>query len=293
MYGSARRPAGTRKPRARPTRKTLAPKTRKAVAQIARDAVKRVAETRLVQSVPQNYSVIYGSVLPSVNTSGVTGPAQIYSCIPETIQGDEDFNREGNTIQPVKHTTDVRCTFSTTPIDSPPTTTADRCAWDITVHCWYGFVKRYKNVSDVLINAVPILGTMFDDGLGTTTYFSGSSMDEFLQLNKDFVSFKHKKVRMFKNAGASNNLDAVVPAQQYPANEVARFHLNWKAPKSLHYATDGASLPEEYAPVIVLAYSHNDYSTSSSTTYLSSAPVITNVPAIMFRKTDKLWFKDI
>ena len=74
MYGSSRRPAGTRKPRARPAKKALAPRTRKAVAQIARDAVKRTAETKYVQQVPAQYQSIYGSVLPSVNTAGTTAP---------------------------------------------------------------------------------------------------------------------------------------------------------------------------------------------------------------------------
>jgi len=292
MYGSTRRPAGARKPRARPTKKALAPKTRKAVAQIARDAVKRIAETRYVQQVPAQYQSIYGSVLPAVNTGGSTAPPQLFDCLPDTLQGSEDFNREGNIIQPVKHTTDVRCVFSSVPIDSSGTT-ADKAGWDITVHCWYGYVKRYKGITDVIANATPILGNMFVNGLGTTTYFTGSSMDEFLELNKDYVSFKHKKVRMFKNGGAANVLDAVQPVQQMPTNEVARFHLNWKVPKAIHYGSDGATLPEDYAPVIVLGYNHNDYSVASSQTYTTGAPTIGNVPAIMFRKTDKLWFKDL
>jgi len=292
MYGSARRPAGTRKPRARPAKKALAPRTRKAVAQIARDAVKRIAETKYVQQIPAQYQIIYGSVLPAVNTAGATAPPQLFDCLPDTLQGGDDYSREGNMIQPVKHTTDVRLTFSSVPIDASGTT-ADKAGWDITAHCWYGFVKRYKSVSDVIGNAVPILANMFTNGVGNTQAFTGNSMDEFLEINKDYCSFKHKKMRMFKNGGQANVLDAFQPVQQMPTNEVARFHINWKVPKSIRYGSDVATLAEDYAPVIVLAYTHNDYSASANQTYLTGAPSIGNTPALMFRKTDKLWFKDI
>lgn len=297
MY-APRRAAGARKYRSRPTLKKsgkkLAPSTRKAVAQIARSAVKRIAETKYVQNSPLNYSVLYGSTLPQANSAGLTSPPQLYSCCPDILQGDFGHDREGNTIQPIKHTTDVRVTFSTTPADisSGVTTTADTCAWDVTLHCWYGFVRRYKSATDVIANASSIVTVMFETGQGGTTPFTGNSMDEYLQLNKDFVSFKHKKVRMRKDAGRTNALEFDVPSQPQPANEVGRLHLNWKVPKTLRYSLDASPLPEEYAPVIIMGYTHNDYSQSANTTYTTGTPTLLNTPALMFQKVDKLWFKD-
>jgi len=294
MYAS-RRAAGGRKYRSRPTLKkrgkTLAPSTRKAVAAVARSAVKRIAETKYVQNAKQNYSVLYGSTLPAANSAGLTSPPQLYSCCPDIVQGDEGHYREGNTIQPIKHTTDVRVTFSTTPLEAAGPT-ADEAAWDVTLHCYYGYVRRYKSATDVIANASSIVTVMFEDGQGGTTPFTGNSMDEYLQLNKDFVSFKHKKVRMFKEAGKTNTLDTSTPVQPQPANEVGRIRINWKAPKALRYSLDASPLPEEYAPVIVMGYTHNDYSQSANTTYTAATPGELNVPALMFQKVDKMWFKD-
>lgn len=276
---------------AAPKKKTLAPRARKAVARIAKSVMNRQTETQYVaDNLGLDYQAIYGDVLPS------GGAPQVYTCLPAVSQTDADTSsgRRGLKIQPKKLRTDLRFIFAPEQLISTGGAPArvDSAAWDITVHIWYGYVKRYKTCSDVLANQAFIANNMLESTGATQARFSGILSEELFELNKEFVNFKHKKFRMYKNAGLPNILDVTIPAQNFPVQDAHRVSLTWKTPKTLLYADETADLPENYAPVMIVGYCHNDGTQASDTSNggPTSDPLL--VPAIQMLQVNKLWFKD-
>lgn len=266
--------------------KSLAPRTRTAIATIAKRVVNKTSETKYITYSSTEYEGIYGDVIPAGG-----GIPQLFTCIPPILQGDTSYTRDGLKINPVRHQTDLRFTFCSTPIAGG--LTADQSAWDLNVHIWYGYIKRYKSVSDLYPNASTILNQFLEDGQGNQQRWNGLLANEMLRVNPEYASLKHKTFRMFKNAGQMNNLVSTAgTAQTTPLHDGTRITLRWKAPKTLSYADEAETMPENYAPVLIIGYCHNDYSQASNTLYVAGSPTILNVPAVMVKRVDKLWFKD-
>lgn len=254
------------------------------MATIAKRILNRNTETNYV-AVNQDVIAIYGDTLP-----GGGGP-QVYTCVPDVSQGDESLMRDGNRLNPRRHTTQLQFTFN----DDPQITggvPASQAGWDITVHVWYGFAKRYKNIADVTANATAILAEMLDVGNGSQSRFTGLMSDELFEVNKEFLSLRRKSVRLFKNAGRDNVLDITAPSLSTPQVLGARMSLNWKVPKSFSYKDESAVIPENYAPFIIVGYVHNDGTQASDQVNTGPTSNILQVSAVKMWKTDKLWFKD-
>lgn len=267
--------------------KKLAPRTRKAIATIAKKVVRKSQETKYASQF-QEYAAMYGDT-----DTGGSGP-QVFTCVPLIAQGDESINRQGLKISPVRHRTDLRFVFNDDPQISSGSTTvpASQAGWDITVHIWYGFAKRYKSTQDVNTNSATILANMLDIGNGSVVRFSGELTDEMYELNKEFVSLKHKKFRMYKNAGLANVCDVTAPALSTPMSEAKRVSLTWKPPKTLVYKGEAETQPENYAPFIVIGYVHNDATQASNHVHSDPTTDPTYVSAIKMARMDKLWYKD-
>jgi len=269
--------------------KSIAPRTRKAITTIAKRAVSRSIETKFSSNGSTGTSgpfQIYGDTIPT------GGPVQIYPAMMEIVEGQTANQRSGVKINPVKHTTDLIFTFNPRSLNNSGGNTADECAWDITVHIWYGYVRKYKKQDDIALNATDIVNAMLDINSAGTTRWSGLITDEFYNVNKEFGTFKHKKVRMYKDAGQANSLDFSVPGQATPLKDATRVHLKWNPPKTLQYETDLGTLPENYAPVVIVGYGHNDFSQASNSFAPTTPMTALNTPAIQMFKLDKLWFKD-
>lgn len=267
--------------------KSLAPRARKAVATIAKRVLNRAVETKYVAE-NQEPIAIYGDTLAG------GGPPQLFTCLPDIVQGDESLMRNGNKLNPRRHTTQLQFTFNEDPqiLSGGVGVPASQAGWDITVHVWYGFAKRYKNVADVQANAAAILAEMLDTGNGGQSRFTGLMSDELFELNKEFLTLRHKKVRMYKNAGLANVLDTTSPSLGMPEYQGARVSLSWKPPKSLLYKDEVAQIPENYAPFIIVGYSHNDGTQASDITNAGPTTNPLQVSAVKMVRTDKLWFKD-
>lgn len=269
----------------------LAPRATKAVVSIAKRVFNRGTETQyLCDNQPLDWTAIYGDTLPAG-----TNP-QLFSCLMPISQANEgtSYGRRGVKITPVKHRTDLRFTFSNEALllsggNAVPVSNA---AWDITVHVWYGYVKRFKSIDEVNANQAAILNGLFEITGGTLARFSGRYVDTTFERNKEYASLKHKSFRMFKNAGAANIGDAIIPAQNYPATEHHTMSLNWKPPKTLDYGQDAALTPENYAPFMVVGYHHNDQSQASNSANAGATSNIQQIPAVVMCQVNKLWFKD-
>lgn len=286
---------GGRKPRAviikraakKAPAKAVPKKARKAMAQIATRVFNRKVETNYIAE-NQEPIAIYGDTLPG------GGSAQLYTCVPDVSQGDESLMRNGNKISPVKHRTDLQFVFNDDPqINVGGTATpASTAGWDITVHVWYGFAKRYKSVTDVAAGATSILAQMLDVGNGAQSRFTGLMSDELFVVNKDFLNLRYKKTRLYKNAGRANVLDTTSPSLGTPFHQGTRMSLSWKPPKVLSYKDETSTIPENYAPFIIVGYSHNDGTQASDVANTGPTTVITAVSAVKMIRSDKLWFKD-
>lgn len=267
--------------------KSLAPRARKAVATIAKRVMNRAVETKYIAE-NQDGIAIYGDTLPG------GGIAQVYTCVPDITQGDTSFDRQGLKLNPKRHTTQLQFTFNEDPqiLSGGVGVPAAQAGWDVTVHVWYGFAKRYKNVVDIQANAAAILAEMLDTGNGGQSRFTGLMSDELFEVNKEFLTLRHKKVRLFKNAGRANILDVTAPALTTPNIERASMSLSWKAPKTLLYKDEVAVIPENYAPFIIVGYVHNDGTQASDQANTGPTNNPLQVSAIKMVRTDKVWFKD-
>jgi len=133
---------------------------------------------------------------------------------------------------------------------------------------------------------------MLEDGQGNQQRWQGTLANEMLRVNPEYATLKHKSFRMFKNAGQMNNLVTTVgTAQTTPLHDGTRITLKWNPPKTLSYADEAETLPENYAPVMIIGYCHNDYSQAANAQNATPATIL-NTPAVMFKRVDKLWFKD-
>lgn len=265
--------------------RSIAPRTRKAITTIAQQAVKRAIETKYVaQPVSEGPIQLYGDVLPA------GGLPQLYDVLPDLGQGVEEFQRMGVKVNPTRHVVDVDLRFNEFAQDISRTGTAADCAWDITAHVFYGYVKRYKNGIDVLNNAAAVINSMFEDGQGGVTRWKGDPLADFPVLNSEVMTMKHKAVRMYRPLGTQNNATlAGGLTTYYPQLIRQKLRLTFKPPKTLLFS-ETANLPENYAPIIVIGYLHNDYSQAANTT--SGAPSVLNVPALQVSFFNHLWFKD-
>lgn len=299
--GSASRKTKSRSKATRAV-KTLAPRARKAVATIAKRVLNRKSETKYAgvdiptSLSPSPFQALYGAVLP---TGGV---GQLFTCVPQIQQGDTTFTRKGVKIQPTRHTTDLRFVFNedaalnyTPSGGSTSTYPIAQAGWDISVHVWYGFAKRFKRVTEVATaaNTTAILQTMLQDGQGDNQEWNGLITDELLDIDREVVTLKHKKFRMYKNAGLANVGDPISPSLTTPMNTHYSMRINWKVPKTLLYAEDNSLVPENYAPFIVIGYNHNDGTPASNTGNAGPTSDLSRLPAIKFFKADKLYYKDL
>lgn len=229
---------------------------------------------------------IWASTIPT----GVGAVPQLYDCIPALVEGDGSFQRTGNKVQPTKHTVDVEVSFNNLRNDITNAAPLDSCSWDITAHVWYGYARRYKNVTDVNANSALILQQMLEDGQGNTAQWSGQPDIDQFKLNNEVVQLKHKSFRMYRPFGSQNEATLTGGLTTYfPQSLSKRFTLSFKPPKTLMFS-EVTQVPQNYAPFMIVAYKHNDYTQGAS--IAPDAPDLLNKPALMMTARTHMWYKD-
>lgn len=269
--------------------KSLAPRTRKAIATIAKRAVKRTQETKYradIITATEGPQMIYADVAPT------GGAVQLFGALPDLAIGDNGFQRDGQKISPVRHTVDLDFDFNNQMRDISNTGGLDQCAWDITVHVWYGYVKRYKAQPDVLANAALLVNEMYELGNGNSGRFAGAPADAQKKLNTESFSLKHKQFRMYRSFGMQNEATLAGGITTYfPQLIKKRVTLGFKPPKTLSY-DEAATYPENYAPVIIIGYEHNENTQGANAVGPNPPTSILNAPALTVATLAKLWYKD-
>lgn len=269
--------------------RSLRPTTRKAISAIAKRVVNRGSETkyRAEALTTEGPAVqIYGDVAP-------TGVAtQLFSALPTLAIGDNAFQRDGQKVTPVKHTLELDFTFNNLMRDITNTGGLDACAWDLTVHVWYGYAKRYKSLNDVLLNTSAIVNEMFELGNGNSGRFTGAPYDILRKVNTDVLTVKRRSFRMFRPLGAQNQATLAGGLTTYfPQVNKKHITLSFKPPQSLLY-DEAYAVPENYAPFVIIGYENND-PTQASNQLGPTVPVNSlQAPAILVQGLKKLWYKD-
>lgn len=275
--------------KAKSATRTLAKPTAKAVASIAKRVLNRQTETKYrAESLSTESPAIqiYGDVAP-------TGVAtQLFSALPTLAIGDNGFQRDGQKVTPIKHTLEMDFTFNNLMRDITNTGGLDACSWDVTVHIWYGYAHRYKSLNDVLLNTSAIVNEMFELGNGNSGRFVGAPYDIQRKINTDVLSVKRKSFRMFRPLGSQNQATlAGGLTTYYPQLTKKHITLSFKPPKTLMY-DEAYSVPENYAPFVIIGYEHND-PTQASNQLGPTVPVnVLQAPAILVQGLKKLWYKD-
>lgn len=267
--------------------KSLAPRARKAVATIARRVFSKKTETKYVaQLLSTDPTDIYAATLPT------GGNPQLFDCMPQLSIGPAEYQRDGVKVMPTRHSVDLDLRFNTRNIlpNQGSTQQIETGAWDVQVHVWYGYARRYKNVVDVLGNEVNLLQAHLETGAGANSEWLGGPIDDFMQVNKEVMVLKHKTFRMFRPLGDQNTADGI---QQTYFPQVIRKHLrlSFKPPKTLLY-NENVGIPDNYAPFVIVAYQHSNGSQGANTVYNPASPSVINIPALQMYMKSHLWFKD-
>lgn len=282
--------------KARSARRSMRPLRRRKVAKLSKPVVRAVnrivsrrSETKYVaQPLFTRQVPIYGDTFPSGATTG-----QIYEMIPDLFQGTAgttEYQRVGVKVNPTRLTADVDLRFNNLTQVLEGGTPLDRASWDIDVHMWYGYVRRYKNEADVLANNNNILNNLLENGQGTTLRWGGGPYDHFNRVNKEWFNLKHKVVRMYRPLGAQNLATVAGGLTTYFPQDIHKVvRLGFKLPKTLLYNETNPS-PENYAPILIIGYQHRDGTQASNST--TDTATLLGKPALMMNVKRHMYFKD-
>lgn len=228
---------------------------------------------------------IYGHVAPTGS------PTQLFNALPTLAIGPNGFQRNGQKVLPVKHTMELDFTFNNK-YQAIGGGGLDACSWDITVHVWYGYAKRYKSWGDVSVNTSALVNEMFELGNGNSGVFAGAPYDILKKVNSDVITVKRKSFRMYRPLGAQNEATLAGGLTTYYPQLIKK-HLSLKFGKrgSLLY-DEAVPYPENYAPFVIIGYEHNDATQASNTVYVPASPSILNCPALQVQGIRKIWYKD-
>lgn len=150
------------------------------------NVLKGKQETKLVIGAPFNRQT--GTDLEQFQafTTAITSTNEVYCLIPKTQQGEDDFNRIGNIIQPVSLTTKVNLAINPT---DPSSQSIYADVWFLTAKS----VKAERNSNQILTDK------LFNDGQGTNVPYDGTSYTAMLPINKsEFTVISHKRVKLQK-----------------------------------------------------------------------------------------------
>lgn len=236
---------------------------------------------------------IYGDVWPQGTGGGPNGNPQLWVVMPDVNEGTQttEYTREGVKISPTKLVADLDLKFNVKA--ALASGNIDQASWDITAHIWYGYARRFKNNDDVNANKVNIVENMLEVGDGTTTRWLGTPIMDQFRINREFVSLKHKKVRMYRPLGSQNTATLAGGVTTYYPQVINKtFKLSFKCPKTLMF-NELQDSPENYAPFVIIGYRHNDGSQASNT-YVATPPFanVAQVPALQAVIRSHLYFKD-
>lgn len=204
-------------------------------------------ETKFVLGAPFNRNTATDLEQFQPFTGGITSTNEVYCLIPKVIQGEDDFNRIGNIIQPVKLTTKVNVCINPT---DPNSQSIYADIW----FCTAKSVKAERNSNQILTAA------LLNDGQGTNVAYDGTSFTAMLPLNKsEFSLISHKRYKLQKT---SNDPNSKLTGGGNPASSLsaytASFSVNVPIPTRYIYEDKADDTPTNAFPFMMVGFVGTD-----------------------------------
>jgi len=180
-------------------------------------------------------------------STAITSTNELYQLIPSVTQGNDDHQRVGDTIQPVKLTTKVNIALT------------DRSVNAMSIYAHIFFLTS-KNVKDWKLTAAIPTASLMDLGDGTNVPFDGTSYTAMLPINKsEFNVIAHKKILLQK---PKDNPNSIYQQDEDPVTSTcthfANFSVNVPLPKKLMYLTDADNYPTNAFPFMCMGFTATD-----------------------------------
>ena len=187
--------------------------------------IKRNLETKFKIDAPYNYNS--GATLEDWTqfSTAITGAGEIYSLVPKMTQGDDDYQRVGQAIQPTRLTVKVNVALGALASSA------------VYVDIWF---MTSKTVKDPKLNANIVVNNLMNDGQGGNVPYDGTSYTAMLPINtSQFTVIKHKRIYLAKPYGDPQGLYSgagAPPASVYTlARNTKQFSVRIPLPKRLTY----------------------------------------------------------
>jgi len=188
----------------------------------------------------------------------IAGATQFSSCLPPLVQGTTDYQRLGDSVQPIanKVALDVRIKGGTTSSANP---------YDLTVVVYYGVCKKFKKFDDLSAASASLCGELLRSG-GVSAIsgvevqeFGGIVGDSHLPINTSTWTLKKKTFRLWKAPGILNG-GAGSGNFTSPNKNLHSCVLDFSSflPSKLKYVDSVDDEPDNYAPVWAMGYYYND-----------------------------------
>lgn len=184
--------------------------------------VNRKEETKLKIDAPYNYNS--GNDLENFTqfSTAITSTNEVYSLVPKLLQGNDDFQRVGNSIQPVSLTVKVNLAMG-----------------DLGSSQVYAdvFILTSKVTKDPKLTANIPITTFLNDGNGSNVGYDGTSYTAMLPVNKtQFNVIKHKRILLKKPYGDPQTLyTGGLSSTTSLAYAISSFSVKIPLPKKLTY----------------------------------------------------------
>lgn len=210
-----------------------------------KSVILRAQETKFVIRPPANYNTNATLQDFTAFTSGITSTNEIYGLIPDMSQGDDDFQRIGNTIQPVSLTTKVNLALNST--------TSQSVYADV-------YFLTSKTVKDFNLTNAILTAQLMNVGDGTNAAYDGTSYTAMLPINKsEFTVLAHKRVLLQKGSGDPNTAlsGAGLPSTN-TFSYIKSFSQKIKLPSKLTYEDASRLQPSNSFPFMVVGFCGTD-----------------------------------
>lgn len=213
-------------------------------------------------------------------TAPIGTAADCVPLVPKITQGNDDFQRVGRKVTPVRSYVDVYLGFNQN-IDGSPLQTSQQIyavLYVVTSKIW----KNYNS----LPTGPGIFNNLLDNGDGTSAPFQGSLTDLAKPINRDqFRGLRKIVVKLTRNPGLQNNATVAGGGTSTNMHTMsARVRIPVKLP-SLHYddynSTTAGGYPVNSAPVMCIGWCYTDGS------LVGLADAVLHVNA-----RQHVWFKD-
>lgn len=202
-------------------------------------------------------------------SQAVTSTNELYMLLPQVNQGDDDHERIGKSIQPVKLTTKVNMAVGG--------------VGSISIYADV-YILTSKTIKDFRLCNQVLTAELLNKGDGTNVPYDGTSYNSMLPVNTDeFTVIKHKRVKLTKQVGDPNTqVSGGVAGTVSESRHFASFSVNVPCPKALTYATAGDNTPTNFFPFMLIGWHATDTLGQS----------ITNLLPLGVQASSHLWYKD-